>query len=156
MIHMRPAVSELRKRFQRRYPLAHASAFLDVDGKELVMSVQEEVRLEKALYLVVVRNNQLVLAPPTERFVQSTDFGNETRIAERLYPLPDDRLVMMDPRRQFGQPVVRSVPTAVIAEQVRAGDPIDMIVGLYELTRAQVESAIRYELIRGKPTLAAA
>jgi uncharacterized protein (DUF433 family) len=58
--------------------------------------------------------------------------------------------VIMDPLRQFGQPVVRSVPTEVIAEQVRAGDRLKMIAELYDLSLEEVEAAVRYELIRGR------
>jgi uncharacterized protein (DUF433 family) len=36
----------------------------------------------------------------------------------------------------------------VIAELVRAGDPPDMIADLYDLKRADVDAAVRYELMR--------
>lgn len=49
----------------------------------------------------------------------------------------------MDPLRQFGEPVVRSVRTEIIAELVRAGDSPEMIADLYERTPAQVDAAIR-------------
>jgi uncharacterized protein (DUF433 family) len=53
---------------------------------------------------------------------------------------------VIDPLRQFGIPVVRCVPTEVIAEQFRAGDPAEMIARLYELTQQQAEAALRYEM----------
>jgi uncharacterized protein (DUF433 family) len=147
IIRMRPAVERLRKEFKQRYPLAHANPWLDIAGRELVMTVQQEVGLERPLFLVVVRNQQLMLSEPAKRFVRSVDF--QSGIAERVYPMPDQKAVVIDPLRQFGQPVVRSVRTEIIAEQVRAGDPIDMIAEAYELTQSQVEAAIRYELIYG-------
>ena len=55
------------------------------------------------------------------------------------------------PLRQFGEPVVRSVRTEIIAEQIRAGESIDAIVDIYELDRKQVEAAVRHELIRRSP-----
>ncbi len=151
MHRMRPAVERLREQFETKYPLAHARPFLEVAGRELVYRVQEDVGLEQELRLVVVRNNQVVLAPPAEKFTRSIEFHRDTGIAERMYPVPDLREVVIDPLRQFGEPVVRSVPTEVIAEQIRAGDRIEMIAELYELRPDQVEAAIRYELIRGKP-----
>ncbi|WP_322760858.1 DUF433 domain-containing protein [Frankia sp. Cr2] len=63
-------------------------------------------------------------------------------------PLPDVTDVVIDPLRGFGEPVVRNVPTEVIAEQVRAGDPPEMVANLYELSPGQVNAAIRYELSR--------
>lgn len=145
---LRPAVVRLREEFGR-YPLAHAKPFLDVEGRELVRRVQAEVGLESALLLVVVRNDQAILAPKSERFVDSAEYSREgQRVVERLYPLPDLHEVMFDPLRRSGQPVVRSVPTEVIAEQVRAGDSVATIAQAYDLRPELVEAAIRYELVK--------
>jgi len=73
-----------------------------------------------------------------------------------MNPLPDLTQVWIDPLRQFGEPVVRSVPTAIIAEQVRAGDEASTIAELYELSDEQVWQAIRYELLRGREVQQAA
>jgi len=54
--------------------------------------------------------------------------------------------VRIDPLRQTGQPVVRSVPTAVLAEGFRAGEDVDTLADLYELSFDQVLQAIRYEM----------
>lgn len=148
VVHMRPAIEKLREEFDTRYPLAHARPFLDVEGRELVMRAQTDVGLERRLQLVVVRNNQLVLADRAKQFVDSVEYKDD--IAEKLHPAPDLQDVVIDPLRQFGEPVVRSVPTEVIAEQVRAGDPAEMIMELYELSRKQVDAALRYELLRAK------
>lgn len=179
LVRMRPAIDVLRERFGWRYPLAHAKPF--VFGRELVMAAQEEVALDRALYLVVLRKGQLVLSDAAERFFWSTDFispdgkyfviprdvdlgeGSSASydyalrppganwsdaIVSRVRPLPTNRYVVIDPLRQFGQPVVRSVPTEVIAEQVRAGDRLEAIAEVYELSMEQVEAAIQYELTR--------
>lgn len=156
LLRMRPAVERLRERFDTRYPLAHAHPFLDVAGRELILRAQDEVGLDVHLRLVVVRNEQLVLAAPAEQFVRSVEFGGADGIAERVRPLPNIRHVVMDPLRQFGEPVVRSVPTEVIAEQVRAGDRLQMIAELYELSLDEVEAAVQYELIRASAAGAAA
>jgi uncharacterized protein (DUF433 family) len=90
-----------------------------------------------------------MLTAPVEQFVKAVEFGSG--IAQRIRPVAVVKDVVIDPLRQFGEPVVRSVRTDVIAEQVRAGDSIQMIADLYELTAGEVESALRYELIRGMP-----
>lgn len=153
VIRMRPAIEELRSRLGTLYPLATARPF--VSGRELVQEVQREVGLDRELHIVVIRSGQVELTPAARRFVQSVEFGrnDSEEVVERVHPLPDLRLVVMDPLRQFGEPVVRSVPTEVIAEQVRAGDPIEMIARLYELDQREVEAAVRYELLRAKATL---
>jgi uncharacterized protein (DUF433 family) len=154
MIRMRPAVVRLREELNTLYPLAQALPWLQPEGKEIVRQVQDQVGLEKALRFIVVRNDQLLLSDPTTQFVDSAEFSKG--IVHRLHPQPDLPHVVLDPLRQFGEPVVRSVPTSVIAEQVRAGDDPQVIADLYELEPDQVWQAIRYELIRGREAQQAA
>ena len=156
MIRMRPAIIRLRDLFETRYPLAHARPF--ASGRELVLSAQEDVALDASLRIVlVVRTGQTVLAEPAQHFVDSVEFGNgDDPAVERVRPREGNGLVVIDPLRQFGEPVVRSVPTEVIAEQIRAGDRLDMVADLYELSRDEVEAAVRYELTRVAPIGAAA
>lgn len=148
LVRMRPAIMELRKEFGP-YPLAHARPL--VDGKELVLQVQESVGLDKALVLVVVRSGQLTLSDPAHLFVQSVEYGEDSDpVVQRIHPLSGNTAVVVDPTRQFGEPVVRSVPTAVIAELFDAGDSMESIAELYELDRDDVEAAVRYEFERIK------
>jgi uncharacterized protein (DUF433 family) len=148
MFHLRPAVERLRDRFATPYPLAHAHPFLDVTGRELVMKVQESVGLERELQLVVARNDQIVLAERAERFTRSATYRLSDGVVELLRPVAEIAEVVIDPLRQFGEPVVRAVRTEIISEQVRAGESVDAISEIYELARSEVEAAIRYELIR--------
>jgi uncharacterized protein (DUF433 family) len=112
--------------------------------------VQEDVGLAKGLRLVLVRNDQLVLTDPAQNFFESAQFGSASDVVERLRPVKGVEHVYLDPLRQFGEPVVRSVRTEIIAEQIRAGETIDSIAETYELGRPLVEEALRYELIRGE------
>jgi uncharacterized protein (DUF433 family) len=141
---LRPAVVQLRKEFGR-YPLAHAHPFLDVEGRELVRHIQDEVDLPPELRFVVVRNGQGVMSSPVRRFVDAVDFADEGN-AVRIHPAGRNSLVVVDPERQSGRPVVRSVPTDVILEQFNAGESIAAISDLWELTVGEIESALRYEL----------
>lgn len=147
MQRMRPAVEGLREQFGQLYPLAYALPFLEEKGRELVLRIQHEVNLETQLQLVVVRNGQLVLATQTDHFIRSVDFGS-SGVVERMHPLPDLEHVWLDPLRQFGEPTVRAVPTAVIGEQARAGDHPRLIAELFELSDDEVWQAIRFELLR--------
>lgn len=155
MIRMRPAVERLREELNAPYPLALARPWIDPEGRELVRRVQEEIGLEQKLLLVVVRNDQLLLSLPAEQFVDSVDF-DESEAVRRVRPIPRLQHVVFDPLKQFGEPVVRAVPTAIIAEQYRAGDRIPMIAEAYLLTEEQVEQALRYELERGSQSSSAA
>ena len=79
--------------------------------------------------------------------MDAADFG-EDGVVERLRPDNDVRDVVIDPLRQFGAPVVRSVPTDVIAEQIRAGDTFEEVADFYGLESRLVEAAVRFELRR--------
>lgn len=148
---LRPAIIRLRSEFGR-YPLAHARPFLDVGGRELVRVVQEQVGLERSLQLVVIRNGQLVLAESAERFSSAVEYDGD--IAGRLTPEVRTPDVSMDPRRSFGQPSVRNVRTESLAEDFRAGTTREDLADLYDLSPAQVDEAIRFELIAGRERVA--
>lgn len=150
LVRMRPAIDRLRERFDPHYPLAQARPY--AAGRELVLEAQEAVGLELKLQLVVIRNDQIVLTEPALRFYRAATFASQNGagdgIVEQLHPVTEIDDVVIHPLRQFGEPVVRSVRTEIIAEQVRAGEPIDAIAEFYELPRPTVEAALRYELIR--------
>lgn len=141
---LRPAIVRLREEFGR-YPLAHSKPFLDVDGRELVRVVQEQVGLERQLRLVVIRNGQLVLTESAERFSSAVEYVDD--VVGRLRPDPRTPDVVMDPRRAFGQPAVRSVRTESLAEDFQAGTSRADLIDLYDLSPDQVDNAIRFELI---------
>ncbi len=84
---MRPAIVKLREEFGR-YPLAHARPFLDVDGRELVKVVQEQVGLERRLQLVVVRDGQYLLTDAAERFRSTVEYDGPVQgCSGRIYAL---------------------------------------------------------------------
>jgi uncharacterized protein (DUF433 family) len=138
MQRLRPAVVLLRQEFGP-YPLAHASPFLDVEGRELVRRVQDQVGVHGLEMLMVVRNGQTMMSAPVNHFV------------EDIQPARYGRLISFDPLRQYGRPVVRGVPTEVVAEQFRAGESTETIAELFDLTTEQVEQALRFELSLARP-----
>lgn len=143
---LRPAIVRLRDEFGR-YPLAHARPFLDVEGRELVRAVQEEVGVDRPLQFVVVRNGQTMLTQAMQRFNDTARY--EHGVVVQLSPNARTPQVQMDPVRAFGQPAVRNVRTDALAEAYRAGTSRDELADLYDLSLEQVDSAIRFELIAG-------
>jgi len=143
---LRPAIEQLREQFGR-YPLALARPFLEVEGRELVQVVQEQVGLDKSLQLVVVRNGQSMLTAATERFSEAVTYVDGA--AGSIQPDPRTPFVRMDPARTFGQPAVRNVRTEILASDYRAGSSRDELADLYDLTADQVDEALRFELIIG-------
>lgn len=154
LVRMRPAIDRLRDELHTSYPLASARTWLDIQGRELVLKVQEEVGLERELALVVVRSGQQVIewSHPADEFRRSVEWTGADIEAQprRVRPVAGLSEVVIDPLRGLGEPVIadRGVRTEVIAELVRAGDSTEMIAELYELKRSQVDAAVRYELLR--------
>ncbi|MGQ0778797.1 MAG: hypothetical protein ACT4NY_31020 [Pseudonocardiales bacterium] len=62
--------------------------------------------------------------------------------ADAVVPVRFGGLVTLDPLHQYGRPVVRAVPTEVVAEQFRAGESTETIADLFDLTVAQVGAGL--------------
>jgi uncharacterized protein (DUF433 family) len=110
--------------------------------------VQEQAALEDSMRLVVeAGSGQYVLAPDVRRFRRIAVFEDMDgdNVVARFRPLGANRQVVIDPVRRFGSPVVRSTPTEVLAELVRAGEPVEWVAEQYDLTLDQVLDALEYE-----------
>lgn len=157
VLHLRPAIEKLREELNTQYPLATARTWLEPSGQEIVRRVQDQVGLERRLWLVVARTEQGVLdlswTQKADDFRRSTEWNraDDEAVVSALRPVSDIAGVLIDPLRSFGEPTVRGVRTEIIAELVRAGDSPDMIAELYELERSAVDEAVRYELLRQRP-----
>ena len=87
----------------------------------------------------------------TERFSR-LDFDDRGEVS-RLYPFTrasrvnSPKLVVIDPRRRTGRPVLDScgVPTEMLFERHQAGDSVRELADDYEVNVAEVEEALRYE-----------
>lgn len=152
VLKMRPAVERLRSELGTKYPLASAQTWLAVEGRELVRRVQEEVGLDRRLLLVVTNDQQMIdWSDRAQKFADSLQWNpvkprSRTKVVTSLRPDPEVHEVEVNPLQRFGEPSTRGVPTEIIRELYMAGDPIEMIAELYELSRQQVEAAVRYEL----------
>jgi len=147
IINLRPVVNRLRRMLETPYPLASARLWLTPEGKDIVAEAQ--AGLPGGLWLVRTGEDLLPLdwTPPAKRFQSQVHWDSEGALAPSyMYPARS-RLIVVDPDRGFGEPVLkgRGVPTRVIAELRRAGDSVEMIAELYELTTAQVRAAVAFE-----------
>jgi uncharacterized protein (DUF433 family) len=142
--HIRPVVDYLRGELGVPYPLATMKPY--AGERELVFRLQAEGELEPALYMVVLRNDQFVLADPAEAFFRKVEFKED--VAELFRPAGPESPVIIDPRQSFGIPTVEGIRTEVIYELFEAGDPIERIASGYEIAPRAVEAAIRYEAPR--------
>lgn len=127
----------LEKILQTNYPFAKSNIF--TDGKQVLFAgvVGEIIKADETL--------QLTIKEIFEPFCKKVDFNNN-HLAERFFPLGKDHKIIIDPKRQFGQPVVggTNVLTETVFNLFRGGESIEVIVGLYDLTVDQVKDAISF------------
>jgi uncharacterized protein (DUF433 family) len=141
---VRAALAYLQKHYPSRHPLADAS--LQTDGLDLFV--------EKYGMLVnVSQAGQTAMRAMLSAHLRRVD-RDRVGAPVRLYPftrkhdLDEPRVVMMDPRIQYGRPVLADtgIPTAVIAERYKAGESIEELAADYHRERRDIEEAIRCEL----------
>jgi uncharacterized protein (DUF433 family) len=73
------------------------------------------------------------------------DFDSEA--ASRWWLLPKKKTIVLDPARSFGQPIVAEtgVPTARLAQAVKAEGTVERVAQLFELKPAVVRDALAFE-----------
>lgn len=64
----------------------------------------------------------------------------------RFYPLNNSKLVVVDPKHQFGQPTIagRNIAVSIIKKLYDGGESVNDISKLYEIKDSQVFDALKY------------
>lgn len=78
-------------------------------------------------------------------FLEQIEYGDDL-LAKRFYPLKKTKTVVIDPKKQFGKPIINGmgVRTEVIYKFYLGGESKKGICKLYDLELEQVENAIQY------------
>lgn len=141
---IRSASTELAARIGTKHPLADVDLhtdfvdiYADVLGRLLNVSAPQQPIKD-------------VIAPLLHRIERDA-----AGIARRLHVAVDAQnagLIVIDPRRRFGRPVLVSsnVETAVVYDRFARAEPLSTIVEDLELERAEAEAAIQFEVVRRK------
>jgi uncharacterized protein (DUF433 family) len=148
---IRRAVSYLREQFQTPHPLVHHQML--TDRKHVFIEATGLKDLINAS-----KHGQLAMRDLIGLHLQRVEWDTDGFVA-RLYPFtrsrrtPADeasqpRVVTMDPRVEFGRPVLKlsAVPTAVIADRYKAGESIGDLAEDYGEEPLNIEEAVRCEL----------
>jgi uncharacterized protein (DUF433 family)/DNA-binding transcriptional MerR regulator len=112
------------------------------DGKTIFLEITEKDHDGR---LIDLKKRQQVFRTIIEPSLRDLEFDAST--VSRWYPLGiRHRLVVIDPNRSFGRPVVQQgVPTEILAEAVRTDGSIDAVARLYEVPKAEIRSALEFE-----------
>lgn len=143
---VRKAVTYMQRKLGEDRPLL--SRQLRTNGIDLFVESAGQL-------LNVSKEGQQALRDDFERALSRVDF-NRQGDAIRLFPFTkpttysneeQPRVVVIDPQRSFGRPVVIGayVRTEVIKDRFLAGDSMAEMAGDYRVSVAEIEEAIRFE-----------
>lgn len=140
---VRRTIAELHERLGRDYPFTRTS--FKTDGRRIFMELVDGSG-DRAPVDVVKRQDVIrkVVAPSLRAGIElSVDDA-----ATRWFPLKGSHVVVLDPERQFGQPILSAsgVPTAAIADALAGEDGDESRVArLFEVPLAAVRKAVEFE-----------
>lgn len=140
---IRLAMLSMRAFLDTDHPLASPGIF--TDGKDVF------VRLAGRL-LNASERGQYAIQEALDLYLQRVD-RDPANVPIRLYPLfgrhheSERRSVAIDPRYRLGAPFIvsASIPTSVVAERVRAGEPVRAVAEDYRCTVEAVRDAVEFE-----------
>jgi uncharacterized protein (DUF433 family) len=113
------------------------------DGRDIFVELQRETGESSLLEIV---HSQHVFAQIIRPFLKELEFTNGD-VLLRWRPTTTKRLVVLDPTRNFGRPIViqHGVPTEVLASATKACGSIQEVARWYEVQEAEIEDAVEFE-----------
>jgi uncharacterized protein (DUF433 family) len=111
------------------------------DGKNILLRQAEEDSDDALLNLVTSQREFLRIV---HDFLKELEFCGDEIV---WWPLGKNRQIIVDPRRNFGQPSVAKsgVPAQVLARSVRANSSEDLVARWYEVQRDEIRDALEFE-----------
>jgi uncharacterized protein (DUF433 family) len=112
------------------------------DGRQILRDLFEETGEES---LHEIATDQIVFAEITKPFLKELDFEDGEFL--RWWPLGKDRPIVVDPRKNFGQPTIakEGIPTQNLARSYKANGSFEEVARWYETSAEFVKEAVDYE-----------
>jgi len=113
------------------------------DGRDIFVELLKETGARSLLEIV---NNQHVFLEIITPFLKELEFDTSQKLL-LWRPSTTRRLVVLDPTRNFGRPIVvkHGVPTEVLACAAKICDSLEEVSRWYEVTKAEIEDAVEFE-----------
>ena len=141
--YLRPVIASLREEFQTLHPLATAKPY--VEGRELVMKLQDKHGLPQRIAIIRRKGGSLIPTKDTERFLQKVVFDPpDIGDAVRFHPAGTTSPVVIDPLRRFGDPTLDGVAVERLWELHDAGESVTEIAEAYDMAEDRIRIAISY------------
>lgn len=120
-------------------PFPFATSNILTDGKSVLFTgeVGNIIHADETL--------QITIKEVLEPFCKKIEFDH-SQLAKRFYPLGREHEVVIDPHRQFGQPVIgdTNILTETVFNLYRGGESADFIARVFNLTTSQVQDSITF------------
>lgn len=141
--HIRKAVSILDSQIGIEYALA--SHRLYTDGAVILFDYADAKHDEELAGLTEVVSRQRVFAPIVQEYLKRIEYGNDGWAEQLIAPTTRDRIVVVDPRRAFGQPIFvhGAAPVESVVSRWKAGDPLADVALDFGVPPADVEDYLR-------------
>jgi uncharacterized protein (DUF433 family) len=113
------------------------------DGRDIFVELHKETG-ERSLLKIV--NNQHVFREIITPFLKELEFDTSQKLL-RWRPSTTRRLVVLDPTRNFGRPIVvqHGVPTEVLACAAKVCNSLEEVSRWYEVPKPEIEDAVEFE-----------
>ena len=141
-----PMIHKVREKAGKLFPeLTHpfCTKQFVTDGRQVFIDVLKETGEN---CLLDIAGDQHVFSEITKPFLKQLEFRDGT-ILERWWPLGIDHHVVLDPRKNFGQPTMadEGVATQVLAQSFRANGSYEEVARWFEISPQAVREAVGYE-----------
>lgn len=138
----------LRKAHERgvavfRTPHPFCTHKFKTDGHEIFIELHKETGEPS---LVEIVHNQHVFSQIVGSFLKELEFsGNDVLL--RWRPMTSRRLIVLDPKRNFGRPIVarHGVPTEILFRARNACGSVAEVSRWYEVPEDEIEDAVEFE-----------
>ena len=140
---IRLAHEKLSKLFSTAYPFAKKGVLSDGNSVLFDLKNSGERYLLNVSHDIQTEFRDMVLP-----FCTKLEFDEETDLAKRFWPLGKRRMIVVDPRRSFGRPVIQgtNILSETIFGMLRGGESITNIVAQYDIPESAVKDAKEFHL----------
>ena len=137
--------------FNSNHPFAVEG--LKTDGIDIFHIRDSDVDdLSHAALVESLAKGQMVMGNIALPYFKKLRYDN--LVASQYWPLGEDRNIVIDPERSFGEPIDArtGTPSRIMYGRFKAGDPVERIAYWYNASQASVQDAIEFETqTREKP-----
>jgi uncharacterized protein (DUF433 family) len=143
MQHTRKAVSILDAEIGIEHALASQRVY--TDGAVILFDYADAQHDDDLAGLTEVISRQRVFAPVVREYLQRIEYEKDGWAKQLVSPITRQRIVAVDPRRAFGQPIFvhGAAPVESVVSRWKAGEPLARVARDFGVPPGDVEDYLR-------------